>query len=95
MKDITINDLKALVSELNEATDNYDVGCPIMTDAEWDDKYYTLIEWERILNTILPNSPTIRINSKISDKLEKVEHNHPMLSLSKTKDLSVFSFNNK
>lgn len=89
MKDITINDLKALVSELNEATDNYDVGCPIMTDAEWDDKYYTLIEWERILNTILPNSPTIRINSKVSDKLEKVEHNHPMLSLSKTKDLSV------
>lgn len=81
--------MKALVQELNEATEAYDIGSPIMTDQEWDDKYFYLLDLERLTNTILPNSPTIRINGKVSDKLDKVRHNHPMLSLDKTKSVDV------
>ena len=81
--------MKELINLLNKATKAYDEGHPIMSDKEWDDLYFQLQEMEKRDEIILPDSPTQKIIYQIVNKLEKVEHNHPMLSLDKTKDLDV------
>ena len=64
-----------------------------MSDKEWDDHYWSLINLEKRLGYADLNSPTQRIEYKVVNKLPKVEHNHPMLSLDKTKDLDeIISF---
>lgn len=82
-------EMGALVRKLNEATKQYDLGTPIMSDKEWDDLYFKLEQMEKESGIILANSPTQTITYQVVNKLEKVEHNHLMLSLDKTKDLSA------
>ena len=77
----------ALVRKLNEATKQYDLGHPIMSDKEWDNLYFKLQELEKETGIQLSNSPTNVIYWTKVDSLEKVKHNHPMLSLDKTKDV--------
>lgn len=74
-----------LIEELNKATEAYDKGQPLMSDREWDNKYFELEKMERYCNYAYPHSPTQSIHYKEVDKLIKTEHNHPMLSLAKTK----------
>ena len=76
-----------LVEKLNDATVFYDKGCPIMTDKEWDDMYFSLLQLELSSGYINPNSPTQKIVYKVVNQLNKVEHDHQMLSLEKTKSL--------
>ena len=76
-----------LVEKLNNATVFYDKGCPIMTDKEWDDMYFSLVQLELSSGYINPNSPTQKIVYKIVNQLNKVRHDHQMLSLEKTKNL--------
>ena len=84
-------DIKAkveyLVAELNRHTELYDNGVPEISDKEWDDMYFKLVNWEREYGYILPNSPTQRVNYVMVNELQKVRHNHPMLSLDKTKNI--------
>lgn len=84
-------DIKAkvehLVAELNRHTALYDNGIPEISDKEWDDLYFQLVNWEQLYGYISPNSPTQRVNYVMVNELQKVEHNHPMLSLDKTKDI--------
>lgn len=82
--------IEQLVSELNRLTDLYDQGIPEITDAEWDVMYFKLMQMENEWNIILSNSPTQKVNYTIVNELEKVKHNHPMLSLDKTKDWNDF-----
>lgn len=77
-----------LVRQLNRATIAYDEGCPLMSDKEWDDLYYELQMIEKETGTVLPDSPTHNIIFNTVSELKKVEHNHPMLSLDKTKEIS-------
>ncbi|MEE1303000.1 MAG: NAD-dependent DNA ligase LigA, partial [Bacteroidales bacterium] len=79
--------IKYLVNELNKHTELYDIGKPIITDKEWDDMYFELVELEQGWEYILPNSPTQKVNYAVVNELKKVKHNHPMLSLDKTKDI--------
>lgn len=81
-------DMQELVKTLNDATAAYDAGHPIITDKEWDNYYFRLMELEHELGTVLPDSPTQKIVFRTVSSLPKVEHNHPMLSLEKTKDLN-------
>jgi DNA ligase (NAD+) len=76
-----------LVAELNRHTALYDRGVPEISDKEWDDMYFELANLEHERGYILPNSPTQRVNYVMVDELQKVKHNHPMLSLDKTKDI--------
>ena len=76
-----------LVSELNRLTELYDKGTPEISDKEWDDMYFELVKLEHERGYILPNSPTQRVNYTVVNELAKVQHNHPMLSLDKTKDI--------
>ena len=80
--------IQILVNELNQATLCYDIGLPYMSDKEWDEKYFYLKELEQKTGIRLANSPTNSIPYEVVNQLNKVEHNHKMLSLDKTKDLN-------
>ena len=79
--------IKKLTILLNEATEEYDKGTPIMTDEEWDNLYFELKTLEEECDFFFKNSPTHKIHFKKVSELKKVKHNHPMLSLNKTKDI--------
>ena len=70
---------------LNRATEAYNQGNPIMSDGDWDKIYFELQDLERKQDFAFPNSPTQTIHYTTLDALNKVKHNHPMLSLAKTK----------
>ena len=76
-----------LIDELNRATEAYDKGTPIIPDRDWDVMYYRVTEIEREQGWASPNSPTQQIHYNVVNELAKVQHNHPMLSLDKTKNL--------
>lgn len=83
-----INRIKELTSELNRLTELYDKGVPEISDKEWDDMYFELMELEQECGYMVPDSPTQKVNYAIVNELQKVKHNHPMLSLDKTKDIN-------
>lgn len=80
-----------LIDELNQATEAYDRGAPMMTDAAWDRMYWELVAMEEMQGWASPNSPTQQIHYNVVNELAKVQHNHPMLSLDKTKSLDELS----
>lgn len=81
--------MKELINILNEASyEYYKNSNPIMSDYEYDKLYDELVLLESDLNMTLSNSPTITIEPEVISSLEQVEHISPMLSLSKTKDIS-------
>lgn len=80
--------IRQLIDLLNSATALYDSGHTILTDEEWDEKYFELQKLEKETNIIFKDSPTQQINYSTVTALKKIEHNHPMLSLDKTKDLT-------
>lgn len=80
-------EIAAMIRKLNEATEQYDAGHPIMSDKEWDDLYFKLKAREEETGIVFPNSPTQNIHFIKVSELKKVNHNHLMLSLDKTKDV--------
>lgn len=81
-------EIRELIDFLNYHTKLYDEGTPIISDKEWDDKYFKLLHLEEASNIRYSDSPTQRIVYSSVSRLEKVKHNHPMLSLDKTKDIN-------
>ncbi len=84
-----IETMQTLIAYLNVNTELYDKGTPIISDREWDDAYFQLVKLEEETNVVLPNSPTSKISYTVMNELNKVIHNHPMLSLEKTKSLDA------
>ena len=82
---MSIENIKKLVDFLNYHTKLYDEGHPQISDQEWDDVYFDLLTEEKIHGVRLPDSPTLRVNYQVKNELEKVQHEHLMLSLAKTK----------
>lgn len=87
MDDKTLIQIKDLIEFLNVKTKEYDEGHTTISDQEWDNKYFELIQLEKESGIILDNSPTQSIHFAVVNSLEKIEHNHKMLSLEKTKDV--------
>ena len=79
--------MRSLINKLNAATEAYDKGIPYLSDEEWDDMYFELDDMEKKLGIVFPDSPTHNIIFETVSELTKVTHNHPMLSLDKTKNL--------
>ena len=77
--------MRELIDKLNYYTKLYDEGHPEISDKEWDDMYFQLQELEKEFGVVLSNSPTAKVDYQVVNALQKVEHNHPMLSLDKTK----------
>ena len=82
---INLDEMYKLVEQLNYYTKLYDEGNPEIDDETWDKMYFLLQQMEKKSGIVLSNSPTAHINYQVVNKLDKVEHNHPMLSLDKTK----------
>ena len=82
-----IKKIDHLVYVLNEATDAYNEGHSPFSDKEWDDMYFELLALEKETGYVSTDSPTQKIHFKTVSELKKVKHNHPMLSLDKTKDI--------
>lgn len=79
--------IKQLIKDLNDASYAYYNQIPIMPDYEWDKMYDELINLEEETGIVLSNSPTHNVGYSVADELKEVEHNHPMLSLDKTKSI--------
>lgn len=82
-----INKIQKLIDKLNYYTKKYDEGKPEISDKEWDDMYFHLQDLENFYGVYCEDSPTQRVNFQVVNELKKVTHNHPMLSLDKTKDI--------
>ena len=78
-------EIRPLIDKLNYYTKMYDEGHPEISDREWDDMYFHLEKLEEETGISLGNSPTIHVDYQVVNQLKKVKHNHPMLSLDKTK----------
>lgn len=79
-------EIRELIDKLNNWTQKYDEGNPIVSDIMYDAEYFKLQRLEKETGIIYPDSPTQSISYTIVNNLEKAEHNHLMLSLDKTKD---------
>jgi DNA ligase (NAD+) len=85
-----IERMKQLIQLLNDWTNKYDAGYPVVSDIEWDKNYFELKALEEETGICLMGSPTQNIHYEFKTSLTKVKHNHPMLSLDKTKDWQEF-----
>ena len=83
-----VEQIQQLIGYLNFHTMMYDEGNPLISDTDWDKAYFELQELEKKYSIYFNNSPTQSISYEVVNSLEKVVHNHDMLSLEKTKALS-------
>ena len=60
-----VNALRSSATQLNKATEEYEKGTPIMSDMEWDNMYFTLVNLEKESGYEHPESPTKIIYPKI------------------------------
>lgn len=79
--------IRELIEYLNYHTSLYDKGTPAISDYNWDRRYFELKELEDKYSIYFNDSPTQTIHYEVISSLEKVVHNHDMLSLEKTKAL--------
>lgn len=82
-----IERMKELINVLNNASNAYYNQSPIMSDYEWDKLYDELATLEYTTEIVLADSPTHNVGYSVADELKEVAHNHPMLSLDKTKSV--------
>lgn len=81
--------LHYLVEFLNKCCDEYyNKNNPTLSDAEYDALFDELMGLEQETGVVLPYSPTQRAGYEVLSELQKVEHNIPLLSLAKTKDVA-------
>lgn len=86
-----IDKIKELIGLLNKAADAYyNTGNTIMEDREYDSLLKELYSLEQETGFVMMASPTHKVGYEVKSELQKVTHNHPMLSLAKTKDWNEF-----
>ena len=82
--------MKQLVEKLRlAARAYYQEDREIMSNLEYDALYDELVALEEKTGTVLANSPTVSVGYEVVDELPKEAHLSPMLSLDKTKSLSL------
>lgn len=85
---MSIEEMKELIDYLEYHNEKYNEGHPEISDEEWDNAYFKLKKAEEESGIIFANSPTQSIQYDIVSNLIKTKHNHPMLSLDKTKEIN-------
>lgn len=84
--------IKELTARLNEASKAYYMqDTELMSNYEYDALYDELVQLEKETGITLSNSPTIHVGYEVLSELPKEEHEYPMLSLDKTKDVQVLA----
>lgn len=81
-----MNEIRILIDRLNHYTDLYNENKSPIPDKDWDNMYFQLQNLERTSGVIYPDSPTQKIRYNEVTNLKKIAHEHPMLSLDKTKE---------
>jgi DNA ligase (NAD+) len=97
-KVIKIHKMEEMISQLNTWRDEYyNKNNPSVSDKEYDKLFDQLTELEKETGIYMSNSPTQTVGYEVKSELVKIKHNHPMLSLDKTKKVSdlVKFMNNK
>lgn len=80
--------IQILVKLLNDYRDSYyNNNISLISDEDYDNLFDELQSLEDKTGLIMSNSPTQTVGYSVQSKLKKAKHNHPMLSLGKTKDL--------
>ena len=83
--------MKLLVDRLNAYRDAYyNKNESLVSDKEYDALFDRLAALEQQTGIVYPNSPTATVGYEAVSKLQKVAHNHPLLSLGKTTNLQEF-----
>lgn len=83
-----VNRMKELVKTLNQYRDSYyNKQKSEVSDYEYDQLFDELKRLEETTGVVLSNSPTQTVGYEVKSELKKVTHNHPMLSLDKTKSV--------
>ena len=81
--------IKELVWRLNHyRNEYYNNSKSIVSDFEYDQLFDELSTLEQETGFIMTTSPTQTVGYEVKSELYKVKHNHPMLSLDKTKDIN-------
>lgn len=83
MNEIEKDIMLGMINILNQASQAYYGGNPIMTDAQFDTRLEDLKQLEKETGIVFSNSPTINVGAKILTELNEVIHSVPMLSLEK------------
>lgn len=84
--------IKELVELLNKANKAYyQEANEIMTNFEYDKLYDELVGLEKETGMVLSNSPTVNVGYQVVSQLPKEQHNSPMLSLDKTKEVGALA----
>ncbi|MGN0395056.1 MAG: NAD-dependent DNA ligase LigA [Coprococcus sp.] len=85
-----IGRIKELVEKLNYASKKYYTeDTEIMSNLEYDALYDELVSLEAETGMVMSNSPTVKVGYEVVSELPKEAHEHPMLSLDKTKDVDA------
>ena len=84
-----IKDLVELLNKANKAY--YQEANEIMTNFEYDKLYDELVGLEKDTGMVLSNSPTVNVGYQVVSQLPKEQHNSPMLSLDKTKEVGALA----
>ena len=89
---IDMDKLKQLVDRLNEYRDAYyNQNESLISDQEYDKLFDELQRLEEQTGIVYANSPTATVGYEAVSKLQKVAHNHPLLSLGKTTEIAEFA----
>lgn len=86
-----LSKIKELIGKLNHYRDMYyNHNRSLISDREYDSLFDQLTALEHKTGILYPNSPTQSVGYKSVSKLNKVTHNHKLLSLDKTTDINEF-----
>ena len=85
-----IQRINELVKKLNEAAKAYyQDASEIMSNYEYDALYDELVALEKETGVVLASSPTVNVGYEVLSELPKEQHEKPMLSLDKTKEVQA------
>ena len=86
--DYNIYSLKTLTDKIAEYRQSYyNDNKSLISDKEYDELFDLVKDLEEKLHVSFSNSPTKQVGYKAVSILKKVKHDHPMLSLDKTKSI--------
>lgn len=84
--------IKELIEILNQANKAYYQDAKeIMSNFDYDRLYDELQQLEQETGVVMANSPTIHVGYEIVSQLPKEQHESPMLSLDKTKEVNTLA----
>lgn len=81
-------EIERMVEFLNKCNYHYHVlDAPIISDAEYDKLYYSLVDLEKETGIVLPHSPTQRVGDIIAQGFKKHRHEVHLYSLDKAQSV--------